>query len=98
MAQIASRRLALRQPHPSGCLVDLLYVLLEVRSGYKSLIMFRKPILDILFPLKALAGRSALKTALPIPSGAGRCSNSAPLVCGDGRGHGEEGRRDRAVQ
>lgn len=40
VAQIASRRLAPRQPHPRGCLVDLLYVLLEVRSGYKSLITF----------------------------------------------------------
>ena len=92
VAQIALRRLALRQPHPSDCLVDLLYVLLEVRSGYKSLITFWKPILDILFPLKALAGISALKTALAIPSGAGRCSNSAHLVCGDG--WGGTGRRE----
>lgn len=40
VAQTASRRLALPQPHPRGSLLDLVYVLLEVRSGYKSLITF----------------------------------------------------------
>lgn len=96
VAQIASHRLASHQPHPRGCLVDLLYVLLEVRSGYKSLITFWKPILDILSPLQALAGICALKPALTTPGGAGRCSSSAHLDYGDGRG--EEGRCDHARQ
>lgn len=75
VAQIALHGLALCRLHPSSCLVDLLHVLLEVRSGYKLLITFWKPILDILFPFKALAEISAQR--LPVPSGAGTHSKHA---------------------
>lgn len=89
VAQIALHGLALCQLHPSSCLVDLLHVLLEVRSRYKLLITFWKPILDILFPFKALAEISALR--LPVPSGAGtrskrtRFAGHRPSARGGGR-------------